>query len=55
MVRVCVWLRVVSGGRVDWSSAETAESKRCEGGRGGTNRNADGSFQHLEERSKDEG
>lgn len=32
MVRVCVQFRVLSGGRVDWSSAEMAESKRCKGG-----------------------
>lgn len=32
MVCVCLPLRVVSGGRVDWSSAEMAESKRCKWG-----------------------
>lgn len=32
MVRVCVQLRAASGGRVDWSSAEMAESGRLKGG-----------------------
>lgn len=32
MVRVCVQLRAASGGRVDWSSAEMAESERFKGG-----------------------
>lgn len=35
MVPVCVQLRAASGGRVDWSSAEMAESGRFKGGGGG--------------------
>lgn len=59
MVPVCVQLRAASGGRVDWSSAEMAESGRFKGGEVGPwylpDCGADWSFWHLEEWRKDEG